>query len=52
MIPTPKTPVVEPEQANPDDDADFAEEAGPKETEFRDAKIAKAILSDGFDLIP
>jgi len=31
---------------------DFAEEAGPKETEFGDERAARAILSNDFDKAP
>jgi hypothetical protein len=36
---------------NPDD-VDFAEEAAPKDTEFKKEKDAKAITAGGFDPIP
>ena len=51
MIPTPKTPPVELEHTNPDD-VDFAEEAAPKDTEFKKEKDAKDLTSGGFDPIP
>jgi hypothetical protein len=46
-VPEPKT---NPKQ-NPDD-VDFAEEAAPKDTEFKKDKDAKDITAGGFDLIP
>jgi hypothetical protein len=51
MTPTPKKPVAEPEREKPED-VDFAEEAGPKETEFGDEKAAKDLTAGGFDPIP
>ena len=51
MAPTPKKPVVDPERVKPIDD-DFAEEAGPKETEFGTEKGAKDLTAGGFDPIP
>jgi BON domain len=36
----------------PDDEGDFAEEAGPKETEFGDEESAHAILSNDFEKAP
>jgi hypothetical protein len=51
MSPNTKKPVPAPEPANPDD-VDFAEEAGPRDTEFHTEKDAKQITSGGFDPIP
>ncbi len=51
MSPTTKTPPVDP-APKPQEDADFAEEAGPKDTEFKQKKDAKDITSGGFDPIP
>jgi hypothetical protein len=55
MIPESKSkrvhePTTNPEQ-NPDD-VDFAEEAAPKDTEFKKEKDAKDITAGGFDPIP
>jgi hypothetical protein len=53
MMPsTTKPQAVEPELLTPADHVDFAEEAGPKDTEFKNEKDAKALTSGGFDLIP
>ena len=46
-----KTPPVVPEPISPDD-VDFAEEAAPKDTEFKKEKDAKDITAGGFDPIP
>lgn len=50
---TPSTnkPVAKPEPANPEL-VDFAEEAGPKDTEFKKEKDAKDLTSGDFDRIP
>ena len=53
MMPsTPKPQAAEPDVPTPAEDADFAPEAGPKDTEFKREKDAKALTSGGFDLIP
>jgi hypothetical protein len=51
MSPTTKKPDPPPPAREPED-VDFAEEAGPKETEFKREKDAKEITSGEFDLIP
>jgi hypothetical protein len=51
MLPTTKKPAPVPAPPMPED-ADFAEEAGPKKTEFETEKAAKALTSGGFDPIP
>ncbi len=51
MLPTTKKPAPMPAPPMPEE-ADFAEEAGPKRTEFETEKDAKAITSGGFDPIP
>ena len=51
MTPSTKTPLGRPEPQQPED-VDFAEEAGPKETEFGTEKHAKELTSGGFDPIP
>jgi hypothetical protein len=40
------------DELDEDRDGDFAEEAGPKETEFGDERAAHAILSNDFDKAP
>lgn len=40
------------DEARPDDEPEFADEAGPKETEFKNEKDAKRLTAGGFDLIP
>ena len=51
MMPAaPKKPPVDPTE-NPNQ-VDFAEEAAPKDTEFKKEKDAKDLTSGGFDLIP
>jgi len=52
MASTTKPQAAQPELPTPADDADFAPEAGPKDTEFKNEKDAKALTSGGFDLIP
>lgn len=44
-----KPPAPPPETPN---EVDFAEEAAPKETEFKKEKDAKDLTSGGFDPIP
>ena len=51
MLPNTKTPPVDPATMNPDD-VDFAEEAAPKDTEFKNEKDAKDLTAGGFDPIP
>jgi hypothetical protein len=52
MMPsTTKPQAAEPELPTPADHHDFAVEAGPKDTEFKNEKDAKALTSGGFDLI-
>ena len=46
--PTPPAPTT----PNAAEKADFAEEAGPKKTEFESEKDAKDLTAGGFDLIP
>ena len=50
----PKPQVTPPAQPspNPSDEADFAEEAGPKKSEFETEKDAKNLTAGGFDPIP
>jgi hypothetical protein len=50
----PKPQATPPAQPSPSaaDDADFAEEAGPKQTEFDSEKDAKNLTAGGFDPIP
>ena len=43
---------TEPTKPNATDEADFAEEAGPKKTEFESEKDAKDLTAGGFDPIP
>jgi hypothetical protein len=52
MMPSPEMPAVPPDDASKFEDADFADEAGPKETEFSNEADAKDITSGGFDPIP
>lgn len=53
MMPsTTKPQAAQPEPSTPADHVDFAEEAGPKDTEFKKERDAKALTSGGFDLIP
>jgi hypothetical protein len=52
MTPTTPKPAEQPSPPKPNDDVDFAEEAGPKETEFRTKKDAKDLTGGGFDPIP
>jgi hypothetical protein len=50
----PKPQVTPPPQSPPDppDQAEFADEAGPKKTEFESEKDAKDLTAGGFDPIP
>jgi hypothetical protein len=51
MTSQPKKPAPPP-APSPPPEGDFAQEAGPKDTEFKDKKDAKAITSMAFELIP
>lgn len=51
MSPDPKKPTAQPIPPRPED-VDFAEEAGPKETELGNEADAKAATTGGFDPIP
>ena len=48
--PKPQSP--QPQPPTPADQTDFAEEAGPKKTEFENEKDAKDLTAGGFDPIP
>lgn len=52
MIPSTKKPAAPPPAPQNPDNVDFAEEAGPKQTEFKNEEDAKAITENGFDPIP
>ena len=45
------TPPAQP-SPNPPDPPEFADEAGPKKTEFESEKDAKDLTAGGFDPIP
>ena len=51
MSPEPKKPSPTPRRVKPED-ADFAEEAAPKTSEFKTEKDAKEITAGDFDPIP
>jgi hypothetical protein len=51
MTPNAKKPEPPPAPSPPVEE-DFAQEAGPKDTEFKSKKDAKAITSMAFELIP
>ena len=51
MMPDPKNLPRPPERSRPED-VDFAEEAGPKDTEFKKKADAKQITDGEFDPIP
>jgi hypothetical protein len=51
MMPEPKNPPRPPEPSRPED-VDFADEAGPKDTEFKKRADAKQITAGEFDPIP
>ena len=48
----PKPQPAQPEPSKPADQSDFADEAGPKKTEFDSEKDAKDLTGGGFDPIP
>jgi len=52
MNTTPRKPAQPAPPAPAPEDVDFAEEAAPKESEFKTEKDAKALTSGGFDPIP
>jgi hypothetical protein len=51
--PQPKKPPPPPETPQPSGGSDeFADEAGPKDTEFKDGKDAHHLISGEFDPVP
>ena len=55
MTPSKPKPQITPPASPPPlpaDEADFADEAGPKKTEFDTEKDAKDLTAGGFDPIP
>jgi len=51
-ISTDAPPKPNPKRTIPEPEPDFAEEAAPKESEFKDAKDAKQFTNPEFEIVP